>query len=57
MEEEKGGIAVRTFIQDLYSTPLETALKEVFNDTTDVKQLWVDNLRGRLAPADSLIKK
>ena len=57
MEEEKGGIAVRAFIQDLYSTPLESALKEVFNDTTDVKQLWVDNLRGRLAPADSLIKK
>jgi hypothetical protein len=56
MEEEKGGIGVRTFIQDLYSNPLEYALNETFNDSTDVKQLWVDNLRERLAPADSLLQ-
>ena len=59
MEEEKGGIAVRTFIQDLYSNPLESALNEVFNDTTDVKQLWVDNLRSRLTPTpdESLVQE
>lgn len=48
MEQEKGPITVREFIQNLYSNPLKTSLETSFTDSTDVKELWVKNLYSQI---------
>lgn len=54
LEEEKGELAVRLFIQNLYDNPLDITLNAAFDDSLDVKQLWIANLNKHLAQIDTL---
>lgn len=54
LEETQGKIALRTFIQNLMESEVKSALNVVFLQNTDVKGLWVEDMRYNIPVVDTL---
>lgn len=54
LEETQGKIAMRSFIQNLFESDVDAALKSVFDETADVKSLWVDDMMSGLPVIDTV---
>lgn len=53
VEDTKGGIGVKSFINSLYENDLKGSLAVSFGDSVDVKKLWVDEMMSKAGLIDT----